>query len=475
MRIFISYSSKHRDVCERLQLALEAGGRHQVFVDRSELVPGKPFDETLRKGIGACDLLLFLISPESVAPGSYALAELGIARARWRHPEGRVLPVKVAATPTESIPAYLRAVTILEPQGDVVAETLAAVDASERKARPARKGLWLGAGMVLAAVLAFAYVQWQKQRAADAHLATLTSAARQLCEANDHALAWQRYDDAIKQYPDSASLRVAREVCGMRWLREIRVRVGKETFTGIVNRVLPVLVEGVALARGQHLADLHAHRGWADYLRGRDGMEGLSPPAHYQQALAVEPSNVYAHAMWGHLLVSRKPLTDEGRQHFAAAVAAGREREFVRTLQFAAVLDYGNLDKHVEALRVAGEMRRNGEPMDQAVRERLWRTVYLDHLYYGRWQEKRPQFLLAMKDTDSPETFRWLFPEDQLPENRRDQWRFLLASLEQAAGKRDAALARYRALHTELQATRGDNTMRDAISAAIDQLQGATR
>ena len=93
MRIFISYSSKHREICERLQLALEAGGRHEVFVDRSELLPGQPFDEKIRQGLLGCDLLLFLVSPESVAPGSYALAELEIAKTRWRHPGGRVLPV----------------------------------------------------------------------------------------------------------------------------------------------------------------------------------------------------------------------------------------------------------------------------------------------------------------------------------------------------------------------------------------------
>jgi TIR domain len=129
VRIFISYSSRYRELCDRLQLALEADGRHEVFVDRSELTPGQPFDQTLRDGIKTCDLLLFLLSPESVAPGSYALAELSMARQRWRHPGGRVLPVKVAPTPKEAIPPYLRAVTILEPLGDVVAETVAAVDA----------------------------------------------------------------------------------------------------------------------------------------------------------------------------------------------------------------------------------------------------------------------------------------------------------------------------------------------------------
>jgi hypothetical protein len=88
-----------------------------VFVDRVELKAGQPFDADLQNGIERCDLFIFLISSETVAPGSYALAELSIAEQRWRHPAGRVLPVMVATTPKDAIPAYLRAVTILEPKG----------------------------------------------------------------------------------------------------------------------------------------------------------------------------------------------------------------------------------------------------------------------------------------------------------------------------------------------------------------------
>ncbi|MGZ9067090.1 MAG: TIR domain-containing protein, partial [Burkholderiales bacterium] len=47
MDIFISYSSKYRELCERLQLALDAEGHH-TFVDRTELDPGHPFDAELR-------------------------------------------------------------------------------------------------------------------------------------------------------------------------------------------------------------------------------------------------------------------------------------------------------------------------------------------------------------------------------------------------------------------------------------------
>jgi hypothetical protein len=59
------------------------------------------------------------------------------------------------------------------------------------------------------------------------------------------------------------------EDCGMRWLREIHVDAAKETFTAIVNRILPVLADGASSATGERGADLHAHMGWADYLRIR--------------------------------------------------------------------------------------------------------------------------------------------------------------------------------------------------------------
>ena len=471
MRIFISYSSRYRDICERLQLALEADGRHQVFVDRSELEPGQPFDEKLRKGIQECDLLLFLISPESVAQGSYALAELNLAKARWRHPGGHVLPVKVAPTPLAAIPAYLRAVTILDPQGDLVAETVAAVAAVRPPATRGRGFALLAVGVVVAVGLAAAgYHHWQQKAAAEAQATAFTVAAQQMCEVGDHALAWQRFDEAVARYPARPPLRLARETCGMRWLREIRVRGGKETFTDIVNRILPVLAEGAASASGQHLADLQAHMGWADYLRARDGA-AVDPQLHYQKALATEPANVYAQAMWGHYLLSKRQPLKVASVRFEAALVSGRERAFVRKLQFAALLNDPSIDTLTEAARVASDMRRKSEAIDEETREWLWRNVYSSNLYLGNWRVQRERFLSALGDAESPQTFEWLFPESQVREDRRDLWRFFMASLEQASGASSAARARYESLLADLQRKRSSGTLLDATTAALKQLQ----
>jgi hypothetical protein len=86
----------------------------------------------LREAIEECDLFVYLLSPETVAAGSYALAELGLIQARWPHPRGRVLPVKLAPTPLEAVPPYLKAVTMYEPQGDPVPGVVARLRACRR-------------------------------------------------------------------------------------------------------------------------------------------------------------------------------------------------------------------------------------------------------------------------------------------------------------------------------------------------------
>jgi hypothetical protein len=474
LRIFISYSSKHREVCERLQLALEADGRHEVFVDRSELLPGQPFDAKIREGLLQCDLLLFLISPESVALGSYALAELEIAKTRWRHPGGHVLPVKVAATDKAAIPAYLRAVTILEPQGDLVAQTVAAVEAVRPPARSVHTKALLAAALVLGGVLAGAgYLQWQKQRTHETRATALTSVAQQLCVSGDHALAWLRFDEALVAFAQHQPLRRAREDCAMRWLRNIRVQVGKETLTDIVNKVLPVLAEGAAAASGQLGADLRAHMGWADFLRLREGAAGMNPQAHYERALALEPSNVYAHVMWAHHIMVQSQPIDDAKKHFEAALASGRERAFVRNFQLAALLYYRGRDGQIEALRVADEMRKRGETVDAGSRERLWTRVYNSELMSRGSQ--REAFMAALHNAGNPPTFAWLYPQDQTRDDRKNQWLFFMASLEEAAGDRNAARSRYQTLRDELERQRLVGPMLDETLAALKRLSPGVR
>lgn len=125
MKIFLSYASEDRGPAEEIQLAL-AGAGHEVFFDRESLPAGGDYHARIRASVEACDLFVFLISPDSVDSGGYTLTEMGYARTKWPHPKSHVLPVVLRPTPFASIPAYLKSVTVLEPKGNTPAEVAAA-------------------------------------------------------------------------------------------------------------------------------------------------------------------------------------------------------------------------------------------------------------------------------------------------------------------------------------------------------------
>ena len=120
MKLFLSYSSKDRSLAEPIYLALRAQ-KHAIFFDRSNLQPGEEYDIRIRQAIERSDLFVFLVSPDSIRDGGYALTELAIAQKRWDHPGGKVLPVMLRPTELTDLPPYLRAVMVLEPVGNVPA------------------------------------------------------------------------------------------------------------------------------------------------------------------------------------------------------------------------------------------------------------------------------------------------------------------------------------------------------------------
>src|SRR5437773_915680 len=112
MHLYIAYASENAAVAEQIYLALLGDG-HEVFFDRPALQAGDDFDGRFREAIATSDIFVFLISPASIRDGCYALTELSYARQQWPHPRDHILPVVVQRTDMDSVPAYLRAVTVL--------------------------------------------------------------------------------------------------------------------------------------------------------------------------------------------------------------------------------------------------------------------------------------------------------------------------------------------------------------------------
>jgi len=127
MKIFLSHASEDKSAAESIAFSLRSRG-HKVFLDRDDLPPGQSYDQQIERAVKESDILIFLVSPSSVTSGRYTLTELAFARRKWQNPNGRILPVIARKTPFDEIPSYLKAVTLLEPLGNITAETCAAVD-----------------------------------------------------------------------------------------------------------------------------------------------------------------------------------------------------------------------------------------------------------------------------------------------------------------------------------------------------------
>jgi hypothetical protein len=127
VRIFLSYASERRAAAEPIAFALRGRG-HEVFFDKIDLPPAGNYDAQIEEAIRRSDLMIFLISPESVSHERFTLTELAFARKKWPSARGRVVPVIIAPTPLNQVPAYLTSVHIMEPEGNAAAEVASLVD-----------------------------------------------------------------------------------------------------------------------------------------------------------------------------------------------------------------------------------------------------------------------------------------------------------------------------------------------------------
>ncbi len=135
MQLFISYASEDREQVEPVHMALVSAG-HQTFFDKASLPAGNDYHGRIHTAVMASDAFVFMVSPHSIAAGAYTLTELKIAKGRWPRPAGHVLPVMTRPMGYDKLPAYLGAVTVLEPEGNLAAEVVLAVAALRAGPRP---------------------------------------------------------------------------------------------------------------------------------------------------------------------------------------------------------------------------------------------------------------------------------------------------------------------------------------------------
>ena len=121
--VFISHASEDAELAEDLYHALERAG-YTAYLDKKELVIGQEYNVAIQDLVAKSDFFVFLISPESIQHGAYALTELQYAEEKWRRqPEG-VVPVMIQPVEPKALPSFLRQTTYLSPKGNATAEVV---------------------------------------------------------------------------------------------------------------------------------------------------------------------------------------------------------------------------------------------------------------------------------------------------------------------------------------------------------------
>jgi tetratricopeptide (TPR) repeat protein len=260
---------------------------------------------------------------------------------------------------------------------------------------------------------------------------------------HDYASAWRSLEQASQLEPNSVKVHIAQENLAMAWLEDIHRREN-EKFSDVAEKLEPVLTRGVASTKDpRRSADLLAHIGWSYFLRSREAEFGLDPAGAYSKAAAQDKNNPYAEAMWGHWILWNHGKLSDAMQHFSSALTSGRQNDFVRRLEIAALFNCPSDDCAEEVIRVANELRKEKGAVAPDTADRIF------SLYYGKVFASTPastHFLIAVPAPEHVATFRWLFDGIVFDESKSMLRTCYLARLQEAAGQRDEALANYHAV-----------------------------
>lgn len=125
-KVFISYAREDVEAASTITANLEAEGYH-CFFDIGKLNPGTNFHGKIIDHLEAADILIFLISPDSITKESYAMWEVSVFRASNPSPNDCTLPIMIRDTKINHIPPYLTAVTILDPGPHLASSVILAI------------------------------------------------------------------------------------------------------------------------------------------------------------------------------------------------------------------------------------------------------------------------------------------------------------------------------------------------------------
>ena len=305
----------------------------------------------------------------------------------------------------------------------------------------------------------------------DSQMAIAQSQSRQ----GDYAAAVATYDTILKSNSLYAPALDQQLQTAMLWIEDFHVylKEGKDdpgpAVASQLDHIIAIFDAALARVKGTQAADVQAHLGWAHWLNQHFASREFGPAAekNLRAALATDPDNVYANAMLGNWLLQNGGELNEALAHFHTAVATGKQRALVRTMQIGGLLSTESSRSNLELIRAANEMRKNNEPLDQHSKTRI-----LDHCLHPLDDRDRlVESLSAVPPDEADQTFQWL---DDRPREGDDAkyhaivCEYVRANLLEMSGKRADALAKFQSLQSALKG--GSYALATPVDDAVKRL-----
>ena len=255
-----------------------------------------------------------------------------------------------------------------------------------------------------------------------------------------YKLAWDENAKGLKLAPDDENLQSQQVEIAMRWLENARLNsaVGPKTFSELVQPLEEALLVRAASAHGTQLANIRAHIGWAQFLRSRDGVGDVHIDEEFDEALRVDPHNMYANVMRGFWILWRGGTVDAARENLDAALSSNVDPNYAARMVLAGLLNEQADKYELAAVEYAGRIRKLGRDVDRWTLDKIL-AIYEQGL-------ENPDFLtqlthIATSD-DHVANLEWALIAD-IDEDRRRNGTVLQAYFLELSGKKTEALTIY--------------------------------
>ena len=307
----------------------------------------------------------------------------------------------------------------------------------------------------------------------DSQMAVAQSQSRQ----GDYQASVQSYADILKTEPLYRPALDQQLQSTMLWVENFHVYLKPEEDPGAavasqLDQIIAILDAALARTSGTAAADVQAHLGWAHWLNEHIAKREFPPNAaaerNFRAALATDPSNVFANAMLGNWMTQNGGSLTEAVQHFDSAVASGKDRPFVRTMQLDGLENRDEPGARAALMKAVNEMRKNGEPINAEAKHRILGFCcdpgVTDHV-------ELTESLSAVSADDTWQTYLWLDDQETSGEDAKYQHSlhdFIKANIDEISGDKQKSLSEYRALQDEFK--NQGSTVADSVDQAIARL-----